>query len=465
MGMLPIWPVSAMTLAWAPMSLLVGATVGGWSIQDRDIQDSLRARWTDEMVHAVVDSLHAHGRLPVQRLAEEIVVQKFDIMRLLDSFPVLSMPFYDLRGAPLSNLDLGGVDLSFSILDYADLEGTDLTDAKLTSSSLRGARLIKANFSEADLGLAHLEGADMRHVDLSGANLRHATLFNANLTGARLVGVNLSAAELGYVSRAGGVLGAIDVTQSAYIPARLDSANLFLADLRGANLLGVSMEGANLFETVLCNTLVDVVQLEETINYQYVRSGGLNCYTTPWSYDELPLVENLHRRAKVFFQIHQVRELAQDYHFWENEARTTLSPWYKKGLRLVLFKWSYGYGTRPVWLLRAAALSITSFAIVFLILTSIKGTRSGIYRVTPTGEAMLRWRKGGLVWDCLYFSALSFATFGYGAIRPRQWLEFFRLEPVEYRPVRWARVFVGLEAACGIYLLALLAAVLFGSAT
>jgi len=43
----------------------------------------------------------------------------------------------------------------------------------------------------------------------------------------------------------------------------------------------------------------------------------------------------------------------------------------------------------------------------------------------------------------------------------RQWLEFFRLELVEYKPVGWARIFVGIEAALGIYLLALLVIVLF----
>ena len=58
---------------------------------------------------------------------------------------------------------------------------------------------------------------------------------------------------------------------------------------------------------------------------------------------------------------------------------------------------------------------------------------------------------------------MSFTTFGYGALRPRQWLEFFRFVPVEYKPVRWIRIFVGIEATIGIYILALLVTVLFGS--
>ena len=75
--------------------------------------------------------------------------------------------------------------------------------------------------------------------------------------------------------------------------------------------------------------------------------------------------------------------------------------------------------------------------------------------------ALLRFERGAVIVNCIYFSVLSLATFGYGALRPRQWLEFFRLTPVEYRPVGWTRIFVGLEAAIGIYLLALTALVLF----
>ena len=75
--------------------------------------------------------------------------------------------------------------------------------------------------------------------------------------------------------------------------------------------------------------------------------------------------------------------------------------------------------------------------------------------------SLLKFDKGALLVNCLYFSLLSFATFGYGALKPRQWLEFFRLTPVQYRPAGWSRIFVGLEAACGIYLLALTAIVIF----
>jgi len=80
----------------------------------------------------------------------------------------------------------------------------------------------------------------------------------------------------------------------------------------------------------------------------------------------------------------------------------------------------------------------------------------------PGQAVILSWQKGFLIINCLYFSLLSLATFGYGAFKPRQWLEFFRLEQVDYIPIGWARILVGIEAAMGIYLFALLTTVLFG---
>jgi hypothetical protein len=105
------------------------------------------------------------------------------------------------------------------------------------------------------------------------------------------------------------------------------------------------------------------------------------------------------------------------------------------------------------------------FSLIFTFLTIPRRTGSGIYLTKPGSsqkDELLPFRKGRLFLDCLYFSLLSFATFGYGALKPRQWIQFFRLEPVEFKPVRWARIFVGVEAALGIWVFALLVKVLFG---
>jgi len=66
------------------------------------------------------------------------------------------------------------------------------------------------------------------------------------------------------------------------------------------------------------------------------------------------------------------------------------------------------------------------------------------------------------IWECFYFSLLAFTTFGYGAMRPKQWLQLFRLKLVEHEPFGCIRILVGIEAALGIWVLALLVTVLFG---
>jgi hypothetical protein len=127
---------------------------------------------------------------------------------------------------------------------------------------------------------------------------------------------------------------------------------------------------------------------------------------------------------------------------------------------------TYGYGSRPIWLLRDSGIIIIVFFLIFAFLTIPRRTKSGIYLIQPgrhgEKEKLLTFQEGRLFLDCLYFSLLSFVTFGYGALQPKQWLQFFRLQPLEFKPVRWARIFVGIEAALGIWIFALLVTVLFG---
>jgi len=388
-------------------------------------------------------------------------------MTLLEWFGNEGIPFafYDLRGIPLTGYDLTGVNLSFADLTGADLRGTTLAQADLRGAVLRKANLDNARLRGAELALADLQEARLRNAVLQDADLRAAVLFGADLTGASLVGANLDAARMGGLSLIGGMLGGLDVAKSMTVPAKLAGANLFGATLRGASLVGANLEDVNFFDAVLCNTAVDVSALPAALNLRYARAGPNTCTATAWPATELELVENLHRQAESFFRAQHMTALADDYRFWWNEARTERSPWYRKWSRIVFLKWPYGYGSRPVWILRTAGLLIASFALAFALMTLYGSKTSGIILVTETGdEVPLRWQAAALLGNCFYFSLLSFATFGYGAIRPRQWLEFFRLRPVEYKPVGWARIVVGLEAACGIYLFVLLTIVLFGRA-
>ena len=81
------------------------------------------------------------------------------------------MPFTNLGGAVLRNMDLIGANLSGVNLIDADLSSADLRYAYLKDADLRYAYLKDANLRSADLRGANLSGADLRGADLSGADL------------------------------------------------------------------------------------------------------------------------------------------------------------------------------------------------------------------------------------------------------------------------------------------------------
>jgi uncharacterized protein YjbI with pentapeptide repeats len=122
----------------------------------------------------------------------------------------------DLRGAPLSGIDLL----------KAHLSGADLLKANLSGTYLREANLSGANLWGADLSKANLRGATLSGANLWGGNLSGADLTEANLTGANLCEADLSGADLW--------------------KADLTGALLREANLSGANLWGTNLSGADL---------------------------------------------------------------------------------------------------------------------------------------------------------------------------------------------------------------------------
>jgi uncharacterized protein YjbI with pentapeptide repeats len=117
----------------------------------------------------------------------------------------------DLRGAPLSGVELSdspgtyshlsGADLSIANLSEAGLRGADLSGARLYSANLRGADLSSADLSNSDLSFAILKRADLSRADLSqsslrGADLSGADFFEANLSGTNLMNVSYTTDEV-----------------------------------------------------------------------------------------------------------------------------------------------------------------------------------------------------------------------------------------------------------------------------
>lgn len=366
--------------------------------------------------------------------------------------------------------------------DYPPRDGYDLRRIRLVRDTLQSVRLRAANLQGASFFESKLQDADLGYANLSGATFSGADLQGANLGGADLQGANLFRANL-----QDAYLGGANLKAAKLRSAKLQHANLSDADLEGADMRYTRLQGANLQRANLQDADLYRVRFDSTYLWQGNLQAAKNIRYIIWgdslkspyfigeeikadstkTYEDFRKTEITYRDLKTLYKKELMDDVAMEFHFRENEVRTKSYAWYQPGrlMRLLFLKWTYGYGSRKTWLLWYSLIVIGLFALVFAILTIPRKTKSGIYLIKAGDtekEELLPFHKGRLFLDCLYFSTLSFATFGYGALQPRQWLQFFRLEPVEYKPVRWARIFVGIEAALGIWIFALLVTVLFG---
>lgn len=454
-------------------------------LSERD-KSAIRSRWNTKKIEEVLAALKEPGaNLPVEMVPPKILLKDIQILArahgVHDFFKASNwyvrhgpgLGYADLRGIPLRDCKLENANLRYSYLERADLSKCELTNADLTGANLRGANLSEAILNGAKLDHAVLIKADLSGASLVDASLRQALLYESTIVKANLTGATLEEAQFADFEQAMDLkvlirfLGSGDIDQVSLLwPAKLSQSNLSGANLGGAILGNANLEGASLYEAMFGDTLIDVRQLERAFNFRYIKPVvSPSRINLPISH--LQYVEAFHRESKRFFASNGMGEMATEYRFWEQEAKTWKpeTPLYKKVLRIAFMKWPYGYGSRPTWLFYYSVSIVLIFASLYVLLT-VNRKKSGIYRVhRENGQEKvipLSWRKGLLLADCVYFSLLSFATFGYGIFQPRQWIEFFRFESVELRPVGWARILVGLEAAVGIYLLALLTTVLFG---
>jgi hypothetical protein len=399
--------------------------VKDWWDYTEEEKKILRERWTEEKVEAVVRALQT-GK---------------DLGRLVPSCPAFAIEVTPNGGRQID------------MPPQADLRGIPLKRVFLDDADLRGAWLQGANISEGRL----------RHSLLEGANLQGANLYSADLEGAHLELCNLQSASL-------------------------RKSNLQRTDLRSANLQNTilteaDLEDTDLFRAVFDSTSLFQVNLEAARNIRYILWGdhsgnryviGEEKQARIANFDiNFRRAENTYKDLKALYKKELLEDIAKEFHYRENEIitkkylRTFWKFWdYLWGLfRIVFLKWTYGYGSKPIWLLRYSVIVIFLFGLIFTVITQFKWKNSGINIVEKKNdgtEELKTLERKRLIRKCLYFSLLSFATFGYGAIKPKQWLQLFLLEPKEYKPVRWARIFVGIEAALGIWIFALLVTVLFG---
>lgn len=437
------------------------------------INDTLKARWNESKVAEIIDLLKANKTLPDEYITTD-VPRVFDnkyldnmVDEILHNSETIVM--YDLRGIPFNNKDLSNVNLSWAQLEYANLDSAVMNNSNLKGVNLKNAKLNSTKLASVNLDYAYLESAELAGADLNEATLRNSILIGADFENAKFYKASLQGSEFCLLSAGDffltGITGIGKVGESLS-PANLKNANLAFANLEGTIIGDCNLTGANLFGAIVSNTPIDVLKLKEAKNYQYIQPGRFNNkYFDSNQYSEM--IQKYFHYLSEFFNSIDMYQMSLAYQYWENETITQESIWYIKFARLLFLKWTYGYGAKPSWLLLYGTLVVLIFTIFYILITLKKSHQSGIYKIIKQGEDkkedMLKWDKGLLILNCLYFSLLSLVTFGYGVFKPRQWFEFFRLNEVEYKPIGWARIIVGLEATLGIYLIILFSIMFFNS--
>lgn len=448
-----------------------------WNNYSEEERTYLIKRWTPEKVQQVIEALKNKQSLPVsiidrtlyfQRLLYDYSTEFINQYVEYKNYPTIRKiyPLYDLRGIPLNGEDLKGVDLSWSILQGANLSEANLMDALLEGTYMPNANLRETDFSYSKLNYAILESAELINTNFFASKLSYAILYGANCEEAFFWMSDLRCAQFADFDHGS--------YYSKHFPGGNSDAYQRNANLKGSNLLGSRLEGTIIGNSILdeanftyahvSNTPIDALRLSKAYNYRYIQPSSYRprIPDIEKKYDQLQIS---HRQLKEFFAEQGMEKLAATYHYWENEMITEKSSVIVKALRKIFLKWSYGYGSKPLWLFTYSLCIILIFTLIYVALTIPIKTMSGIYLVRNEGEnrieEILKWQHGLLLANSFYFSILSFATFGYGVLKPRQWLEFFRLSQVEYKPIGWVRIFVGIEATLGIYIMALLSTIIF----
>ncbi len=308
-----------------------------------------------------------------------------------------------LEGAKLAGANLDGADLSGANLEKADLSGSQLKKVDLLKGQLEEAKLSDAHLEGADLEEAHLEGADLKFshlkeaymmkahlegADLTGAHLRGAHLEGANLQGAKLAGARLEKANLQMVDLRGATLQ----------KAHLQQANLRYCDLRGAetNLNKANLEGAHLYGVDLSQADIEGIKWGSRCMVGEEQQSKKETNKDK-KRELLQEATSAYRHLKQWHTEKGMYDLAGEFFFREMTTKRKALTWRPHAFPKVwssFVAFTSGYGERPLRAVIWAASVILGLAVIYFLI-------GATWELEAFG-------------DSVYFSALSFATLGYG---------------------------------------------------
>lgn len=320
--------------------------------------------------------------------------------------------------------------------------------------------LVESVFRGADLpGISDLAGRDLTDCDFSNTDLRHADLSGTDLSdstfeGATLIGADLSNAELHNVDFCEASLQDADLTDVDARGANFEDANLENASFVRANLRNATLVDAKLYEVAFSDTWINAgTDLGDRTIYE--REQDLEIDRDHQSIERDEAAAWTYRALEQLARENALPNRTRHYYVREKDARRR-SAWeradYQRAFKAELSRWVMEYGSNPWRIVGFSAVVIVVSALLYPIAGGIEDTAGQVaitYSLDDPTKAPLSYLTSTYL-TSLYFSVVTFATLGYGDIRPVG---------------AWGRGLATVETILGSLLIALLVFVLSRSVT
>ena len=311
--------------------------------------------------------------------------------------PILPGPGEEFVETVFRGASLPGV----TVFSGRTLKGSDLDETDLRYADL----------SEADLRDATVRNADLRHADLSGADLRDADFTDTDLREANLTDVDARGATF-------------------------ESANFENALFIRTNLRNASIENARLYQVSFSDTRINegTVLGEQTVyetdtELSDLTVAGMENTTDIRSDEDAQSVQQneaaawTYRALERLCRANSMPEKTRWYYIREKEARRKQA-WatgdYPYAIRAEGSRLVMEHGSNPWRIVGVSGLVIVLFAIIYPLTGGLLDTAAertfGVFVEEPTDAP--RFYFGTVFLKSLYFSAVTFATLGYGDIQP-----------------------------------------------
>lgn len=214
----------------------------------------------------------------------------------------------------------------------------------------------------------------------------------------------------------------VDFSGSSLMKADFTNANLHFANLQNCNLLGTKFKHAKLENVVWDKTILQEKYAQESKILEEKQ-------------DYYQQAEEIYRNLRKITESDGLFETAGWFFQKEMKMRRKQMPRYSlKRFVSKIVEFTCGYGERPLRIVSISVLVILFFSLIFLFTGLSYGDETIIFSFSNSfNENLMHF------FNSLYFSVVTFTTLGYGDILP----------------VGISKLFAGLEALLGGFILAL----------